>query len=144
LNCPISFNKKIDSDILRINSFFYLLFIIITTLTHNYLFIVPLIIIFISKNINIYNKCFIDEMSIFFKVYLFKKTNEKLIDPAPKKIANMVGLFGSIMIFITMFLNLKFYFIPLTIMGIAMLLELILEYCVGCKIYHLYNKLLNK
>jgi hypothetical protein len=143
MNCPISFEPKIDSHILRINSFFYIAFTFAAYITNNAFFILPLVAIFISKNINIQQKCMMDITSEFIKNKILKIKQEKMIDPAPKKIANMLGLFGSIMLFTTNYLELSIMPIPYILMTLAFSLELVFDYCMGCKIYHMYNKVIS-
>jgi hypothetical protein len=144
MGCPISFEKKIDSHILRINAVFYILFTILSLVFNSAFFVLPLIIIFIIKNIDIQKICLIDKISKYIKEKVLKIKEDKLIDPAPKKVANIMGLFGSIMLFTTNFFDLSFIFVPYTVMLTAFTLEVIFEYCVGCQLYKLYNQIFSK
>jgi len=66
---------------------------------------------------------------------------EKLIDAGGKKFASKVGFILSSVIAVTAFLQLPIVIYSLG--GILVLfatLEAVLAYCVGCKIYTLYNK----
>ena len=86
--CPISFEPKINATLLRINSLFYILFLWSAIFFNQAYLILPLIVIFISKNINIDKKCLLDYLSNFIaKIF---KLQEKKIDPAPKKLANVM------------------------------------------------------
>lgn len=136
--CPISFEPKINSTLLRMNSIFYI-FVLYTAIFFNQPFIILILIaIFLSKNVNVYNKCLLD----YFTGYASKvlKLKQRLIDPAPKKLANAMGLAGSIAIFISLYLELPLAFLPIAVMSMAFLLEALFDYCIGCKIYVLIQK----
>ena len=144
MSCPISFEPKINSNVLRINSFFYLSFLILGFVTQNALFITPLVFIFIMKNINIHQECMLDKLSEFIQINLFKNTNPEMIDPAPKKIANILGLVGSIALLLTTYFQLDLKTVPYAAMSIAFSLELVFNYCLGCKLYEIYNSITRK
>ena len=133
--CPISFEPKIDSTLLRINALFYIIFLWSAVLLDQAFFILPLIIIFLSKNINMKKKCLIDYISKAITQTL--KLKEVKIDPAPKKLANAMGLVGSISLFLVLYFQVSFAFIPIAVMSIAFGLEAIFDYCIGCKLYAL-------
>jgi len=137
--CPISFEPKINSTLLRLNSIFYILFLWSAILLDQAFLIIPLILIFISKNISIDKKCLLDYLSSFIAKTL--KLQEKKIDPAPKKLANAMGLLGSLALFSALYFDVSFAFIPITIMSVAFLLEAFFDYCIGCKIYAILQKL---
>ena len=70
---------------------------------------------------------------------------EKLIDVGGKKFAAKIGFIISALLTVASALQLSFMVIPLG--GILVLfatLESALAYCVGCKVYTLYNRLLFK
>ena len=136
--CPISFEKKINSTLLRINSIIYIIILYSAIFLQQPLIILLLITIFISKNININAKCLLD----YFSKFIVEKFHfeEHLIDPAPKKLANALGLIGSIIIFLVLYFEVSFYLVPVTLMTTAFLLEAIFDYCIGCKIYGLTQK----
>jgi hypothetical protein len=138
--CPISFEPKIDAILLRINAIFYIIFVWSAVLLEQPYIILLLVAIFISKNININKKCALD----YFSHFLAKsfKLKEKKIDPAPKKLANAMGLVGSTVIFLVLYFEVSFALVPISIMSIAFFLEAIFDYCIGCKIYTLYHKIL--
>jgi len=131
--CPISFEAKIDATILRINSVFYIFILWLAIFLEQPFIILILVIIFLSKNININRKCLLDYFTHYTASLL--KFKEKLIDPAPKKLANAMGLAGSIAIFLSLYLDISFAIVPIGVMSIAFLLEAIFDYCIGCKIY---------
>ena len=136
--CPISFEPKIDSTILRFNAIFYLIFVWSSVYFNQPYIILLLITIFISKNISINVKCGLDIMSKgLIKIFSIQ---EHKIDPAPKKLANAMGLFGSIVIFLVLYFNVSFALVPITIMSIAFFLEAAFDYCIGCKIYAILQK----
>ena len=137
--CPISFEPKINSTLLRLNSIFYIIFLWSAILLNQAFLIIPLIAIFISKNISIDKKCLLDYLSSFIAKAL--KLQEKKIDPAPKKLANAMGLLGSLALFTALYFDVSFAFIPITIMSVAFLLEAFFDYCIGCKIYAILQKL---
>jgi len=137
--CPISFEPKINSTLLRINSVIYII-ILYSAIFFNQPFIILLLIaIFTSKNININAKCLLDYFSKF--VASLFHLQEKKIDPAPKKLANAMGLLGSIIIFLSLYFQSDFFYIPVGVMSVAFFLETAFDYCIGCKIYALTQKL---
>ncbi len=137
--CPISFAPKINSTLLRINSIIYII-ILYSAIYFNQPFIILLLIaIFISKNININAKCLLDYFSKFTASLLHLP--EKKIDPAPKKLANAMGLFGSLVIFLSLYFKSDVSYIPIAVMSVAFFLEAAFDYCIGCKIYALTQKL---
>jgi hypothetical protein len=85
------------------------------------------------------------EWSLFryfgIKTVTFIDVKEKLIDSGGKKFASKVGFILSTILTIAGFLQLPL--IVYALGGILVLfatLEAVLAYCVGCKIYTLYNK----
>jgi len=136
--CPISFEAKIDSTVLRFNAIFYLIFVWSSVYFSQPYIILLLITIFVSKNININAKCALDIMSKQL-IKLFSIEEHK-IDPAPKKLANAMGLFGSIVIFLVLFFDVSFALVPISVMSIAFFLEAAFDYCIGCKIYTILQK----
>jgi len=136
--CPISFEPKINSTLLRINSVIYIIILYTAIFFNQPLIILLLIAIFTSKNININAKCLLDYFSRF-TARLFHLA-EKKIDPAPKKLANAMGLLGSLIIFVSLYFESDFSYIPIAVMSLAFLLEAIFDYCIGCKIYALTQK----
>ncbi|MDO9255198.1 MAG: DUF4395 domain-containing protein [Bacteroidales bacterium] len=85
------------------------------------------------------------EWSLFryfgIKTVSFIDIKEKLIDAGGKKFASKVGFILSSVIAVAAFLQLPIVIYSLG--GILVLfatLEAVLAYCVGCKIYTLYNK----
>ena len=140
--CPISFEPKIDGTILRLNAIVYMIIMWSAVLLNTPLLMLLLMTIFISKNININTKCLLDYASNLVESLLHLPQHK--IDPAPKKLANAMGLLGSTAVFATLFFDLSFYFVPVTIMSIAFSLEIIFDYCIGCKIYTLWQMLQKK
>ena len=138
--CPISFGEKIDGVTLRINAIFYLIFLWSATLLQEPLFILPLIAIFISKNLNINRLCLLDYISR--EIAKLFSIQENKIDPAPKKLANAMGLFGSLVIFGALYFDFSFALVPIGVMSIAFFLEAAFDYCIGCKIYALSQRFL--
>ena len=136
--CPISFEKKINSTLLRINSLIYIIILWSAIVFEQPLVIVLLITIFISKNININRKCLLDYFGEFTAKLLALK--EHPIDPAPKKLANALGLFGSVAIFLALYFEVAFWILPVGLMTLAFSLEALFDYCIGCKIYALLQR----
>jgi len=137
--CPISFEPKINSTLLRLNAIIYIIIVWSSVLLHQPLITLLLITIFISKNININAKCLLDYFNkLIIKTFSIK---EHMIDPAPKKLANAMGLFGSLMIFLALYFELSIWYIPVGVMTLAFFLEATFDYCIGCKIYALSQKL---
>ena len=88
------------------------------------------------------------EWSLFryfgIKTVTFVDIKEKLIDAGGKKFASKVGFILSSILTVAAFL--QFPVVVYSLGGILVLfatLEAVLAYCVGCKIYTLYTKLIN-
>jgi len=85
------------------------------------------------------------EWSLFrffgIKTVIVIDIKEKLIDAGGKKFASKVGFILSSILTLASFLQLPF--VVYSLGGILLLfatLEAVMAYCVGCKIYSLYNK----
>ena len=137
--CPISFEPRIDSTVLRINSLFYLLALWSSFFFEEPYILIPLIIIFISKNFNPKFDCLLDLFSKKMVSALHLKSN--MIDPSPKKLANAMGLAMSSVVFTLALLESDLNIFPFTMLSIAFILEASLDYCIGCKIYGLWIKI---
>ncbi len=137
--CPISMEPRINSTVLRVNSLFYLIALWSAYFFDQPYILMPLIIIFISKNFNLKFDCFLDTLSKKITNILDLKKN--MIDPAPKKLANAMGLAMSSVVFLLAFFESELLIFPFVLLSIAFLLEAVLDYCIGCKIYALWIKI---
>lgn len=137
-SCPISL-ISVDSNMARINAFYVGLLFTLYVITQ-YL---PLIyFLILDFTIRIFFK---KEYSLTYMLSLFTKSifNVKSIpvDAAPKKLASYFGLLFVILVAFTSLVNLTFLFYTLSLILLACIfLEVFFSYCLGCEIYHLYQK----
>jgi len=136
--CPISF-KQVDENAARINALLSAFTVALFWVT-SYKFI----IVFLA--VDFYIRGFIDPLysfntAISKSILRIKKSRPKLIDGSPKIFAAKLGLFMSISIVV---LSVYDFQIFANIIGAMLiffaLLEGVLGYCVGCKIYALIEK----
>ena len=137
-SCPVSF-VKIDANIIRINAFYVAVLFSIYLLTLNKFIILFLIAdfiirLFINKN---YSPLFI--LSGITKTFLHVET--KLEDVAPKTLAAYFGLLFLSLIFLSQLFHLNIFFYTISlILLVCLFLEIVFDYCLGCKIYYLYKR----
>ncbi|WP_455756224.1 DUF4395 family protein [Sulfurimonas sp.] len=136
--CPLNF-VPIDSNTSRLSSLIVAILVITYVITLNeyilyFLFFDFTFKLFIKK-----------DSSIVFMIALYMKEllniGEKLTDGGAKRLAGMFGLFFVLLLLITHFLN--FFVASIVVAGIFVtcsLLDVILNYCLGCKIYFLIKK----
>jgi len=140
-SCPISL-KSIDENIVRATALIISILSIIYILTQARLIIVILFYDFLVRSVrlNKFSLTFIIA-NILIKLLNLKKKN---VDEAPKRFALKIGLLMSLTILILDLFNLKIYAIYLTtILFICAFLEAFFNYCIGCKIYQLLQKIHN-
>jgi hypothetical protein len=132
--------KQIDSNVSRLTSFFVALSVI-AYLVYGFSFILYIVAfdfmmrLFITK-----------DSSIFYMSALFMKEifniKDKFVDSGSKRLAAYFGLvFVSMLIFAHYLDN---YILTLSIAGIFLacsLLDVFLDFCLGCKIYFIIKKI---
>jgi len=135
--CPISVDK-VDANVVRLNGFFTLIFILAGF--YNGLFWFLIMLDFFPRAFNIryspvanLSKLFINNLKII---------KPKAVDAAPKKFASFIGLSMSIVLTGFYLSNLKeitLYFAYFFMFPVF--LETFFNYCLGCKIYSFLFKL---
>lgn len=138
--CPLIF-RQIDGTVARLNALSVTIVLIIFLITTE-----PLLLLFLAMDfmIRLYGRKPLSpvyQLSLAFKKLLGLQT--AMTDAGAKRLA---GHFGLAFVFIT----LAAYFLQLSVImyGAAalflfcLILELLFGYCIGCKIYFLYRKLL--
>jgi hypothetical protein len=135
--CPISFNR-VDANFVRIIAAQVISIALLLIFTQELIFA---LILFFDFSVRILN---VKQFSILAYIAQFIIKNFKievqLCDEAPKRFALYLGI-----IIITLFTI--FYFFQLNIIASILVsilvfcafLEAIFDYCVGCKIYHLFQ-----
>ena len=138
-SCPLNF-KPVDSNTSRISSLLVASFVILYLITLHEFILIFLIMDFSAK-------LFIKkELSIIYNIasslrHLFK-IQEKLTDGGAKRLAAMFGLIFVVSLLLTHIFNLAI--LSLVIAGIFLtcsLLDVFLNYCLGCKIYIIIKKI---
>ncbi len=138
-SCPLNF-VQVDSNASRLSS------LIVATLVLTYLFTsLTFILYFLVLDFSL--KLFINKkysLISFFALYFRKSFNMKEIftDGGAKKLAGIFGLVFVLLLLLTDLLALQS--LSFLIAGIFLscsLLDLLFNYCLGCKIYHLIKKI---
>jgi len=138
-SCPISF-KEIDGTIARINAMFITLLIVTFFITAYTSILYFLVIDLGVRLFGYYNFSLIFNFSKLVKKIFFLKT--KMTDAGAKRLATFFGLFFVLLMSVLS----NFHFDnALYITGIILLicssLEMLFNYCLGCEIYHIYQKI---
>jgi hypothetical protein len=135
--CPISFNR-VDSNFVRIIAVQVISIALLLIFTQKIIFALILLFDFSVRILNL------KQLSILAYVaqFIIKscKIDVKLCDEAPKRFALYMGI-----IIISLFTLL--YFFQLNIMAsllvstllVCAFLEATFDYCIGCKVYHLFQ-----
>ena len=137
-SCPMSF-KKIDSNVSRLTSF------LVASLVITYLFYGGVFILFIIA-FDFIMRLFIKKDSsplhlIALGVKEFFGLKDKLVDSGAKRLAAYFGLLFVLMLIVVDFIGV--YSLTLGIAAVFLscsLLDVFLNYCVGCQIYHIIKK----
>jgi hypothetical protein len=137
-SCPISF-VSVDANAARITAFYVALLFGIYLILNSTALILFLIVdfsarVFLSKE--------------YSPLYLLSMQTQKLlhiesikVDAAPKKLAAIFGLLFVITIFLLNFFQLTIVFYTFSaILLLCLFLEVTFSYCLGCEIYHLYQR----
>lgn len=137
-SCPISL-ISVDSNIARINAFYVGIIFTMFLFTLNFTLILFLILDFSTR---IFLR---KEYSLLF--VLSKKTKNIFnfqtikVDAAPKKLAALFGLVFLVVILGLQLVNLTFFvYIFSGVLLACIFLEVAFSYCLGCEIYHLYQR----
>lgn len=141
-SCPVSF-QQIDGTIARINAFFITVFVVLFLLTNQALILLVLIYdfavrLFVSNKLSL-----VFHLSSMCKRLFALHTNKT--DGAPKRVAAFFGLFFISLMLILHVANFEFaLYVTAAVLLFCSTLEVTINYCLGCEIYHIYNKIFNK
>jgi hypothetical protein len=137
--CPISF-KKIDENVARLNGLFTVALLIVFLVTSSILPVLLLLADFLVRGIE---KPQFSPLAIFSK-FILSKLNAKshLINAGPKIFAARIGLLFSVLITLSVLFGLNIPAIIFTaVFGFCAFLEAAFNYCVACKLYPFFYKL---
>jgi len=137
--CPLSF-KQVDSNVSRLSSMFVVL-LVLTYLTTNSIYILLFLAIdFIIKLFLNPGISMITLFAEFLKSLL--KLKDKFVDSGAKRLAGFFGL-----LFIVLLIAVHGFDIWLLTLSIAVVflscstLDVVFNYCIGCKIYFIIKKI---
>lgn len=141
-SCPMSF-KQIDSNVSRLTS------LLVSTLVVVYLFSDMIFLLYFLL-FDFIMRLFIkkDNSPLYMLALGMKelfKIKENFIDSGAKRLATYFGLSFVVMLILTHYIDI--YFLSLTIAVIFLacsLLDVFLNYCLGCKIYFIIKKIYPK
>ena len=137
-SCPITL-KLIDGNIARIGSFFVIAFVVIYLVSAMKIFLYILALDFFTR-------LYLDkEFSIIYQLSKAIKKTLKIktcmTDSGAKRLAAQFGLLFSVILIIESHLELT---AALNITSVVLLIcasmELLFDYCIGCKIYYVIKK----
>ena len=137
--CPIS-QRRVDMNLVRIVSFQIaictILLLVSGEIFFGYVMLFDFTIRALRKN----------HLSLFHMIgsLLLKSLDilPKMTDEAPKRFALYLGLVSSLLIVIAHILGYdRIFFVIGTILFCCALLEFILDFCVGCKLYYFFQLL---
>ena len=141
-SCPVSF-KKVDGAIIRINSFWVSLGVVLFLYTNSPIW---LYILFYDFSMRLYGKKIfspLSHLSIFTKKIL--KIESDISDAAAKRLAAHFGLLFVFLLILTSYLELQIaIYAVASIFLFCASLELLFNYCIGCKIYFLAMNVIAK
>ena len=138
-SCPLNF-VQVDSNASRLSSLMVATLVIIYLLTSIEYILYFLIIDFSLKLFVKREYSLITIVSHALRKFL--KMQEKFTDGGAKRLAGIFGLIFVSMLLITHFLNLEM--LTLVVAGIFLscsLLDVFINYCLGCQIYYIIKKL---
>ena len=134
VSCPIS-SRRVDANMIRVISFQVALFTVILLLTQESFFAWVLFFDFIMRTLRL------SRFSLFYVIGQFVLTlwgvAPKLCDESPKRFALYMGLVISmvlVLLFVVGFTSVAM--VIATILFVCALLETLLDFCIGCKIYY--------
>lgn len=137
--CPISF-KKIDENVARLNGFFTVVLLFVFLVTSSILPVLLLLADFLVRGIE---KPQFSPLALLSK-FILSRFNAKphLINAGPKIFAARIGLLFSLLITLSVLFGLNVPAIIFTLVfGICAFLEAAFNYCVACKLYPFFYKL---
>ena len=138
-SCPVSL-KPIDSVLARLNALTVFILTLITIETGSLLLAFILVYDF-SIRLASYPQL---SLSITFSKIIKKLFNIPihLMDAAPKRLAAFMGLGFSLFIAVAIFFDISWLFYSMTLfLALGSGLEFFFDYCLGCKIYYIYQSL---
>jgi len=140
--CPVSFHK-IDGNLARIGSFFVISILLLYLFSSSVIFLYILSIDFYIRIYGYKPYSLIFQSSKFIKKLLNIKT--KMMDSGAKKLAAQFGLIFSIILILESHLHLDTaLYITSAILLFCASLELLFDYCIGCKVYYIIKKIYPK
>lgn len=138
-SCPISF-KQIDSNVSRLISF------LVSSLVILYLYTQDVYILYFVA-LDFVLRLFVRKESaplyitiLFLKEFINIK--EKFVDSGAKRLAALFGLAFVVFLIISHFVGM--WIVTLSIAGVFLacsLMDVFLNYCIGCKIYYIIKKI---
>jgi len=138
-SCPISL-ISVDSNMARINAFYVGVLFTLYMIT-SFTPLIYFLILDFSTRIFLKKEYSATYILAYFTKEIFKLPSIP-VDAAPKKLASYFGLFFVILVAFVSFFKLTFLFYALSIILLACIfLEVVFSYCLGCEIYHLYQKI---
>ncbi len=138
-SCPLNF-EQVDSNVSRLNSLLVATLVILYFVTSN-LFILYFLALDFILRLFIKKACSpLHTIASFIKETL--KIKEKFTDGGAKRLAGYFGLVFVLLLIGTHLLNL---WIPSLVIGAIFvtcsLLDVLFNYCLGCKIYYIIKKI---
>jgi len=137
--CPVSF-KNINLTVSRLSSFIVSMLVLYYLYSFN-LFILFFLLIDFSTRL-FYDKKFslVDTSSRFLKGAL--RLKDIFGDSGAKKLAGIFGLIFVVILIISNYMDLKiFSFVVGGVFILCSLMDALVNYCVGCKIYFIIKKI---
>lgn len=138
-SCPMSF-KQIDSNVSRLTSFFVATFVVLYLV---YGFSLLLYIVAIDFVMRLF---ITKDSSLFYMSALFIKEimniKDKFVDSGSKRLAAYFGLIFVLMLLVSHYFDV--YIITLSVAAIFLtcsLLDVVFDFCLGCKIYFIIKKI---
>ncbi len=138
-SCPIS-SDRINTNIIRGISLQVFIIAALLLFTENIVFAILLFYDFLVRVLRFQNFSPFYQISNFIVKNLHLKP--KLSDDAPKQFARYLGLFMAFVILVLSFFSLDSFIVFIVgIMLVCASMEVLLDYCVGCEIYHIIQKI---
>ncbi len=133
-SCPIS-QRRIDTNLVRVISFQVFLFTVLFSVTHSLLFVVIILFDFVMRIMRQ------EKLSPFYLTasFILKQWQAapKYADESPKRFALYLGLITASMILLFAVAGLvKTAIFVSLILIICTFLEVLFDFCIGCKIYY--------
>lgn len=137
--CPISF-KKIDENVARLNGFFTVLLLVVFLLSSSIIPVLFLLVDFLARGFERPQWSLLARMSKF--ILLTFKAKPRLINAGPKIFAARIGLLFSVLITLSVLFQLNTPAIIFTVIfGFCAFLEAAFNYCVACKLYPIFYRI---